>query len=239
VLLCNSTQKEVLAKSRSLANAVQTNHRLVPIPSGPEGDLVIITIHRGTVAMDNWPLPENAFAGERTLELPRNFAIHFHPGTGTIEEFAGVQLMESFAKLPLFIGGIYMNLCDESKSGKVWTHGPSFYGIGAFWRQEEVAVVLSQSDGVALASVPGSVERLDSDERLRKVMVHGELVTLPVSALYLAHQALTGFCSSFRSLCQIFCSTYDSSSSSQSTPLKKMSGPSSKPRGEANSQSLE
>ena len=128
MVLCNSTQKEVLAKSRSLANAVQTNHRLVPIPSGPEADLVIVTIRRGTAATDNWPLLESAFAGERTFELPQNFAIHFHPGAGTIEEFAGVRLMDSFPKLPLFIGGIFMNLCDESKSGKVWTLGPTFHG---------------------------------------------------------------------------------------------------------------
>jgi hypothetical protein len=239
MVLCNSTQKEVLAKSRSLANAVQTNHRLVPIPSGPEADLVIVTICHGTAATDNWPLPESAFAGERTFELPQNFAIHFHPGAGTIEEFAGVRLMDSFPKLPLFIGGIFMNLCDESKSGKVWTLGPTFYGVGAFWRQEEFAVVLSQSDGVALASVPGSVERIDGDERLRKVMGHGNQVARPVSALYLAHQASTGFCTSFRSLCQIFCSTYDSSSLSQSTPVKKTSGASSNPGKDANSQSLE
>ncbi len=88
-------------------------------------------------------------------------------------------LMDSFPKLPLFIGGIFMNLCDESKSGKVWTLGPTFHGVGAFWRQEEFAVVLSQSDGVALASVPGSVERIDGDERLRKVMGHGNLLGDP------------------------------------------------------------
>ena len=238
-MLCNSTQKGFLAKLRSLANAVQTNHHLVPIPSGSEGDLVIVTIRRGTVARDIWPLPEGGFAGERPVELPRNFPIHFHPGTGTIEDLAGVQLMDSFPKLPLFIAGLFMNLCDESKSGKTWTLGPSFHGIGAIWRQEEFAVVLSQSDGVALASVPGSVERIDGDERLRRVMVHGDLVARPVSALYLAHQASSGFCTSFRSLCQIFCSTYDSSSSSQSTPLKKTSGPSSIPGKEASSQSLE
>ena len=75
MVLCNSTQKEVLAKSRSLANAVQTNHRLVPIPSGPEADLVIVTIRCGTAATDNWPLPESAFAGERTLpEHPKGLS---------------------------------------------------------------------------------------------------------------------------------------------------------------------
>jgi hypothetical protein len=239
VVLCNSTQKEVLTKSRLLANAVQTNPRLAPILSGPEADLVIVTIHRGTVATDNWPLPESAFTGERTFELPRNFAIHFHPGAGTIEELAGVQLMDSFPKLPLFIGSIFMNLCDESKLGKVWTLGPSFHLVDAFWRQEEFAVVLSQSDGVALASVPGSVECIDGDECLCKVMVHGDQVTRPVSALYLAHQASTGFCTSFRLLSQIFCSTYDSLSSSQSTPVKKTSGASSNPGKDTNSQLLE
>jgi len=220
VVLCYSTQKGFISESRSLANGSQTIHRLVPIPSGDEEDLLICTFRRGTVVGEFWPIPEGSFAGEQAFPLPIHFPIHFCPGVGTMEEFSGLKLSASYPHLPLFVGSLFVGLCDESKSGKIWTHGPSFHGVAAFARIEEFALVLTSADATTLATVPACLERLDADDRLRKVKIHGDHVVRPVSAQYVAQQTSTAFFSSFRSLCQMFCSDYDSSASSQSSPVK-------------------